>query len=87
VRQRKFIKYNHLIANLLVFYNVVTMTKALQQLEAYGHAVSDEVLAALSPYQTEHINRFGTPESADLTMGFNSLGIRAEKSRYDLARI
>ncbi len=58
--QPKFTKYNHLIANLLVFYNVVTMTKALQQLEAHGHAVSDEVLAALSPYQTEHINRFGT---------------------------
>jgi hypothetical protein len=58
--QRKFIKYNHLVANLLVFHNVVTMTKALRQLEAEGHAVSHEVLAALSPYQTEHINRFGT---------------------------
>ena len=57
--QRKFIKYNHLVANLLVFHNVVNMTKALRQLEADGHAVSQEVLAALSPYQTEHINRFG----------------------------
>jgi TnpA family transposase len=70
--QRTFIKYNHLMANLLVFHNVVTMTKALQDLEAAGHAASHEVLAALSPYQTEHINRFGTyvldfdrtPESA-----------------------
>ena len=58
--QRKFIKYNHLVANLLVFHNVVNMTKALRQLEADGHAISQEVLAALSPYKTEHINRFGT---------------------------
>jgi hypothetical protein len=43
------------VANLLAFH-VVTMTKALRHLEADGH----EVLAVLSPYQTEHINRFGT---------------------------
>ncbi len=43
--QREFIKYNHLVANLLVFHNVVTMTKALQRLEADGGPVSDEVLA------------------------------------------
>jgi Tn3 transposase DDE domain len=43
-----------MVANLLVFHNVVTLTKALQRLEA-----DDEVLGALSPYQTEHINRFG----------------------------
>lgn len=48
------------MANLLVFHNVVTMTKALRHLEADGHAVSHEVLAALSPYRTEHVNRFGT---------------------------
>jgi hypothetical protein len=27
--QRKMIKYHHLAANLLIFHNVVTMTKAL----------------------------------------------------------
>jgi TnpA family transposase len=58
--QRKFIKYNHLVANLLVFHNVVNMTKAIERWEAEGHTVSDEILAVLSPYQTEHINRFGT---------------------------
>lgn len=57
--QRKFIKYNHLLANLLVFHNVVTMSKAIQRAEADGHPVSDEVLASLSPFPTEHINRFG----------------------------
>ena len=58
--QRKFIKYNHLVANLLIFHNVVNMTRAIERWEAEGHTVSDEILAALSPYQTEHINRFGT---------------------------
>ena len=57
--QRKFIKYNHLVANLLIFHNVVTMTKAIRRMEADGHTVSDAILAVLSPYQTGHINRFG----------------------------
>ena len=35
------------------------MTKAIHQLIAESHAVDEEALACLSPYQTEHINRFG----------------------------
>ncbi len=31
--QRKFIKYNHLIANLLAFHALVSMTRALQQIQ------------------------------------------------------
>jgi hypothetical protein len=57
--QRKFIKYNHLVANLLVFHNLVTMTRALGRMENEGHPISDDVLAVLSPFQTSHINRFG----------------------------
>jgi TnpA family transposase len=57
--QRKFIKYNHLVANILAFHNIVAMTKAIDRLKAEGQQVSDEVIAALSPYQTSHINRFG----------------------------
>jgi TnpA family transposase len=57
--QRKFIKYNHLVANILAFHNIVSMTKAIDQLKAQGQEISNEVLAALSPYQTAHINRFG----------------------------
>ena len=57
--QRKMIKYHHLVANLLIFHNVVTMTKAIHQLMAESDAVDEEALACLSPYQTEHINRFG----------------------------
>ena len=35
------------------------MTKALQQLLEEGHRLDIEALSALSPYRTEHINRFG----------------------------
>ena len=58
-RGKRLIKYNHLVADLLIFPNVVTMSKALRHMEADGHATSDDILAVLSPYQTEHINRFG----------------------------
>jgi TnpA family transposase len=57
--QRKFIKYNHLVANILAFHNIVSMTKVIDRLKTQGQQISDEVLAAISPYQTSHINRFG----------------------------
>lgn len=57
--QRKLIKYNHLVANLLIFHTIVSMTRALEQMAAEGLPVDEAALASLSPYQTEHINRFG----------------------------
>ncbi|MBF0307363.1 MAG: Tn3 family transposase, partial [Alphaproteobacteria bacterium] len=58
--QRKLIKYNHLVANLLIFHTNVGMTRSLDQLAAEGVPIDDAALAGLSPYQTEHINRFGS---------------------------
>ncbi len=58
-QQRKLIKYNHLVANCLIFYNVFAMSRLLHDLAQTGQTFSDEVLAALSPYRTHHINRFG----------------------------
>jgi TnpA family transposase len=57
--QRKFIKYNHLVANLLSFHTLVTITRALQRLLQEGGTVNIDALSTLSPYRTEHINRFG----------------------------
>jgi TnpA family transposase len=57
--QRKIIRYNHLVANLVVFHNVVSMTRVLQELIDEGYPVTPEIIARLSPYKTEHINRFG----------------------------
>jgi TnpA family transposase len=53
--QRKIIRYNHLVANLVVFHNVVAMTRVLQRLIDEGYPVTPEILARLSPYKTEHI--------------------------------
>ena len=57
--QRKLIKYNHLVANLLIFHTIVDMTRGLERMAAEGLPVDEAALASLSPYQTEHINRFG----------------------------
>jgi TnpA family transposase len=57
--QRKIIRYNHLVANLVVFHNVVSMTRVLQELIDEGYPVTPAIIARLSPYKREHINRFG----------------------------
>lgn len=57
--QRKFIKYNHLVANCLIFYNVFEMSRILNQLIQEGYTFSDAAIASLSPYLTEHFNRLG----------------------------
>jgi len=57
--QRKIIKYNHLVANCTIFYNVVVMSHMLQEMQAEGQPIDPDAIAALSPYITEHIDRFG----------------------------
>lgn len=57
--QRKLIKYNHLVANLVIFHNVCSLTRLLNDLDKEGHKFDEETIAAISPYLREHINRFG----------------------------
>lgn len=57
--QEKRIKYKDLVSNIIVFQNVVDMTFALRQLIQEGYSVTREDIAALSPYLTRHIKRFG----------------------------
>jgi hypothetical protein len=86
--QRKFIKYNHLVANLLIFHNVVTMSKALKGLADEGYSLDEELVSPISPCQTEHLNRFGryalnrdrVPESLDSVREFK-MPPRGEKTR------
>jgi hypothetical protein len=59
-RQRKMIKYSHLVSNCLIFHNVQAQERILRQLADEGHKFADATLARLSPYLTEHVNRFGT---------------------------
>jgi TnpA family transposase len=60
--QRKVIKYNHLVANCVIFHNVFTLSRVLQELQREGYPLDPTELAALSPYVTQHINRFGRYE-------------------------
>jgi hypothetical protein len=54
------------------------MTKALQQLLRDGFQVDEKFIACMSPYQTDHMNRFGryslrrdrAPEPLDVIQGF-----------------
>ena len=63
--QRKVIKYNHLVANMVILHNVVGMTRVLKELRDEGVEVNAEILAGLAPFRTAHINRFG-----DYTLDF-----------------
>src|SRR5437016_540396 len=56
--QRKIIKYNHLLANCLIFHNVCMMTRVLHKLRADGVPVEADTVAALSPYIRSHINSY-----------------------------
>ena len=57
--QEKLIKYNNLIANSLIFQNVIDQTRIIKNLMLDGFAVKAEDLKILSPYLTAHIKRFG----------------------------
>lgn len=59
VEQEKIIKYNDLIANAVIFHNVVDLTDILRDLQKSGFLITREDVAALSPYMTNHIKRFG----------------------------
>ena len=55
----KIIKFNELLANCVIFYNAVQLTHVLNQLAAEGHPAQREHAAALSPYTTKQVLRFG----------------------------
>lgn len=57
--QRKIIKYNHLVANCLIFHNLFSISRVLQELQRENYLLEPWQIAALSPYLTWHINRFG----------------------------
>jgi TnpA family transposase len=57
--QEKRIKYKDLVANIIIFQNVVDMTRVIRDLQCEGYEISRDDLAALSPYLTRHIKRFG----------------------------
>ena len=57
--REKVIKYNDLVANAVIFQNVVDQTRILRMLKEEGFPINREDVATLSPYVTSHIKRFG----------------------------
>jgi len=62
VEQEKRIKYTKMIANCVMLDNMLEISAALNTLAKEGHVPTGDQLAALSPYQTRHIKRFGDYE-------------------------
>lgn len=57
--QRKIIKYNHLLANILIFHTAANQTHTVNKLRAQGIEIPNAALERFSPYWREHLNRFG----------------------------
>ncbi|WP_324195407.1 transposase [Nocardia abscessus] len=65
--QEKLIKFNTLLANLVIFHNAVDITDVVRGLVAEGWTITADQLAALSPYLRAHISRFGAYATDELT--------------------
>jgi TnpA family transposase len=55
----KAVKYNDIIANSVMFQNVLDMSDIVLQLHEEGYPVAEKGLARTSPLLTDHLNRFG----------------------------
>ncbi len=72
-------KYNQLLSNCLIFYIVAAMSRVLADLRQEGYPVDADAVAALSPYITTHLTRFGRYITTHLT--------RFGRYSLDLARV
>jgi len=50
IEQEKVIKYKDLVANAVLFQNVVDLTDILRDLQKQGYLISREDVAVVSPY-------------------------------------
>jgi len=57
--QLKVIRYNNLVANLLMIHNIEHMSRIIAQLQEDGHVITQEQLEGLAPYRLEHLNLYG----------------------------
>ncbi|MFF4795786.1 Tn3 family transposase [Streptomyces sp. NPDC001276] len=58
VDQEKAIKFTALLTNAVIFHNALDIAEIVRQLLEEGWEIDAEDLAHISPYLTEHINRF-----------------------------
>jgi len=70
--QQKLIRYNHLVANMIMLHNVQEMQRVLVDLRKEGWDITPEMLEGTGPYRTFHINRFGQHD-VDVTRSVDGL--------------
>ncbi|MFB7708808.1 Tn3 family transposase [Streptomyces sp. NPDC056105] len=69
VEQEKAMKFNALVINAVIFRNALDIAEIVRQLLEEGWTIAPEDLAHISPYLTEHINRFGEYSTHELASG------------------
>lgn len=60
VEQEKAVKLTSLLANCVIFHTTLDLMEVVRELQAEGWQMTGEDLAAIIPYLTDHIMRFGT---------------------------
>ncbi|MBK3556780.1 Tn3 family transposase [Streptomyces sp. MBT56] len=66
VEQEKAMKFHALLTNAVIFHNALDIAEIVRQLLDEGWTIEPEDLAHISPYLTEHINRFGEYSTHEL---------------------
>ncbi|MFD0229486.1 Tn3 family transposase [Streptomyces hirsutus] len=66
IEQEKAMKFNALLTNTVIFHNALDIAEIIRQLLEEGREIDPEDLAHISPYLTEHINRFGEYSTHEL---------------------
>jgi len=62
VEMEKHVKFNQLVANCVMFQNVLDMSQAIRELIEEGYPVKVPTVQGLSAYQHEHLLRYGEYE-------------------------
>jgi hypothetical protein len=68
VEQEKAVKLTSLLGNCVIFHTTLDLMEVVRELQAEGWRITGEDLAAISPYLTDHIMRFGTYATTELTV-------------------
>ncbi|MER6022148.1 Tn3 family transposase [Streptomyces anulatus] len=66
VEQEKAMKFNALLTNAVIFHHALDIAEIVRHLPEGGWTIEPEDLAHISPYLTEHINRFGEYSTHEL---------------------
>lgn len=61
-------KLTSLLANCVIFHTTLDLMNIVRELQAEEWQITGEDLAAISPYLTDHIMRFGTYATTELTV-------------------